>query len=86
MGSRIIKATVEAPRGRFTIIGPFPGSIGMVHNQTEPPSLTSRGPLEHLVVAIGVTHGQDRTSADKPLDVLKDLADQGRILDTGNHP
>ena len=90
-GSGLVEASVEAPDGGLTIVGPFALSIGVVYENAKTGSVTGGRPLEHLEVAVGVAEGGDRPAADVRVDadwlaffVVDEVQSQARRTRTGS--
>jgi hypothetical protein len=52
----------------FAIVGPFAVRIGVMHKAHEAQANTRRRPFEHLLVAVGIAKGENRTPADEFVD------------------
>src|SRR5262249_9450731 len=64
----LIERFVEPPDRRFPIVGPPACGIGVRDEANEALPAPRRRPLEHLLIAVGVAEGEDRTPADEPVD------------------
>src|SRR5882672_3057698 len=54
-----VERPVEFADVRGPVVGPFALGIGVVHEPHETRAATICGPLQHLLVAIGVAEGED---------------------------
>jgi hypothetical protein len=62
------ESLIELPNGRLPVVGPLALGVGVVHDAHEARAAAGRGPLEHLLIAIGVAEGEDRAAADEAVD------------------
>jgi hypothetical protein len=63
-----IECLVETAHIGVAIVGPFALRIGVMQNAHEAQVITRRRPFEHLLVAVGVAKGKDRTPANEFMD------------------
>ena len=59
---------VEAPDARGAVVSPFTFGIGVVHEPSEAGAVACGGPLQHLLIAVGVTKSEYRPPADHAID------------------
>ena len=62
------KCLVQPSNRRVTIIGPFALGVRVVDQAHQAQTTSSGGPLQHLMVSIGITEGENRTATDKLVD------------------
>ncbi len=60
-------ALSSLPTWEVLVVGPFALGVGVVHKAHEARALAGRGPLEHLLIAVGVAESEDRPAADESL-------------------
>src|SRR5262245_56664648 len=68
LGHRLVPRFVQLPDGRGPVVRPLPVGVGVMNDADEPRSAPGRGPLEHLLVGVGVPEREDRSPSDEPLD------------------
>lgn len=67
-GGGFIESLVELADGRFTVVGVFALGVGVVDDEHEVGAGACCGPLQHLLVAVGVAKCSDRAAADVLVD------------------
>ena len=65
---RLVERLVELADVRRAVVGPFALGVGVVDEPHEARARSGRGPLEHLLIAVGVAEGEDRAAADEAVD------------------
>src|SRR5262245_8555122 len=63
-----VPCLVEFADVGLAIVSPFALSVRVMNNQTEACSVPGRGPLQHLMIAIGVAERGDGSSSNVALD------------------
>ena len=66
--SRGVQSRVELPEVRLAVVGIFPFCIGVMDDQSEAYAPAQGCPLQHFEVAIGISEGGDRATADVLVD------------------
>ena len=64
----VVERLVEPADGGVSVVGPFSLGVGVMHEAHEARTIAGRGPLQHLVVAVGIAEGEDRSAADELVD------------------
>ena len=57
-GEGLAKGLVESPDRGLPITGPFVGGVCVMHQPHEPRAAARGGPLQHLVVTVGIAEGK----------------------------
>ena len=61
-------ALSSLPDLRRAVVGIFARGIGVVHDAGEARAASRHGPLQHLLVAVGIAEREDRAAADEHVD------------------
>src|SRR6187431_2107405 len=85
-----VQCLVERTDTRIAIVSPFARRVGVVHQQSQARPLAGGGPLEHLLVSVGIAKGRDGPTPDELLDsdylaiLVIDEVDRRQLEQLGN--